>query len=72
MVAGEDFSLDSTGPDLSHVEWRSSAPTCPAGTMEVATFLGVGTPPSGGELDHGGFELVFGSSSDQGFSFVIP
>lgn len=72
MVIGEDSSGNFTNldnRDVSHTEWRSGAPNCPAETMEVQTFVGLGDPRTLGELDEGGFDLV---SLDQHFTFVIP
>jgi hypothetical protein len=54
---------------LPHFAWVSAAPNCPAGSMEVNSWLGLGDPGTGGELDVGGFDMtLFG----QGFAFVIP
>jgi hypothetical protein len=72
MVVGGDNASGVTGETVdrvSHVEWRSTLFDCPAGTMEVRIFIGNGTPPTGGQLDQGGFDLLEGN---QGFSFVIP
>jgi hypothetical protein len=73
MVVGNDFSfgITSTGNnDVSVAEWASIvSANCPAGTMEVRTFQGDGSPPSFGETDFGGFDLF---PLSMGFTFVIP
>jgi hypothetical protein len=73
LLVGEDFTFGGTGhsiDNVSHVEWNSSgAVGCPAGTMQVLTFVGDGNPASGGETDFGGFDLT---PVNQGFTFVIP
>jgi hypothetical protein len=72
MVVGEDFAAggtDTGSDDVSHAEWNSTPSDCPAGTMEVRTSIGFGSPASGGETDLGGFEL---GEFNQPFSFVIP
>jgi hypothetical protein len=72
MVVGEDIALSNTnteGDDVSHVEWASNAANCPAGTMEVRTFVVDGTAGTFGETDFGGIQLF---QFDQGFTFVIP
>jgi hypothetical protein len=72
MVVGEDLTHGSTDPGtdgVSHVEWRSGGVDCPAGTMEVQTFFGDGSPRTFAETDFGGFNLDL---TNQGFTFVIP
>ena len=70
-VAGESLfnSTNSGSDDIGHVEWSSDGPNCPAGAMEVRSFIGDGRPGSGGEFDSGGFDMIL---EDQGFAFVIP
>jgi hypothetical protein len=72
MLVGEDFTGAGTGAfsdRVSKPEWQSTASACPAWTMEVLTFLGDGSPASGGELDLGGFDVDL---DDYDFTFVIP
>ena len=72
MVVEEDFAGDTTNDALdrvSHTEWYSGAPDCPAGTMEILAFLGDGNPPTFGETDSGGFSLT---PWPMRFTFVIP
>jgi hypothetical protein len=72
MVVGTEFSGSGTSElfdDVSHVGWNAAAPDCPAGTMEVRTFIGFGNPPTFSDVDEGGFDV---DQFDQRFSFVIP
>jgi hypothetical protein len=74
LVAGSDFSLDSTsisGEDASVVEWSASTGSCPAGTLAVLTFayLGDSIDDDDGGGNSTGDNLV---ASDESFAFVIP
>ncbi len=73
MLVGENFagSFTSGGADdISHAEWNSSPSSCSAGTMEVRTYFGQGTPANpGSEFDFGGFDMI---AVDQPFVFAIP
>ena len=72
MVVGEAFGLNGTSDandNVAQVEWDSTPTQCPAGEMEVRTFIGDGSARTLGETDAGGFDLQF---SNQGFAFVIP
>jgi hypothetical protein len=72
MVAGEDVAsglTDDPADELAHAEWDSSRTSCPAGAMEVETFVGVGVPGTGGATDFGGFNVFL---IDAPFTFVIP
>jgi hypothetical protein len=72
MVVGTEFSGSGTSEqfdDVSHVGWNAAAPDCPAGTMEVRTFIGFGNPPTFSDIDEGGFDV---DQFDQRFAFVIP
>jgi hypothetical protein len=72
MVVGEALPYSATSAafnDVSHVEWDSTAPDCPVGTMEVRTFVGLADAHTFGETDVGGFTV---QQHIQGFTFVIP
>lgn len=72
MLVGEALGFNVTSieaDDVSHAEWNSAPVFCPAGTMEVWTFTGFGSPATEGETDQGGFAVGGGN---QGFTFVIP
>ena len=73
MLVGENLATSFTSgtqDDISHAEWTSDPDSCPAGTMEVHTYFGQGTPANtGSEFDFGGFDLI---AVDQPFVFAIP
>jgi hypothetical protein len=79
LIAATEFGADNTsdgGNQVAHAEWRAAAPDCPAGQMEVLTFLDEQktqvqpvTGCSGCTVDDTYRDLVL---TDQGFSFVVP
>jgi hypothetical protein len=74
LIATPDYTADSTviGGTNGHqaiVEWRSQAPACAAGQMQVITgFRSVSTTGS----SDGDVRTVNNDVADQGFFFVIP
>jgi hypothetical protein len=74
LVATPDNEQNGTHPvqeDKSVVEWDSGLDGCPAGTLEVNTFLydGDGTDDDGGTADSPGDNL---EPNNEAFSFAIP
>jgi hypothetical protein len=75
LLVGPDIANNGTNPgpfdDVSHVEWRSSGANCPAGRLEVDTFVydgdGIDDDDGGGNTTGDDFLVA-----DQGFAFVVP
>lgn len=75
MVVGEDAGVnntDSDGDDMTHSEWDSLPPAgaCNASEMAVVNYTALGSEPSFGSTDSGGFDLQ--EEVEGGFTFVIP
>jgi hypothetical protein len=76
MVVGEVLLGGATSDglnDVSHAVWNPRDPSvphqCPPTTMQVWTFIGDGSPPSG---SGGGFDVFGPPGSAQPFTFAIP
>jgi len=75
LITGPDFVGNGTADgseDVSHVEWRSDAGDCPAGTLEVLTYVFFGDEVDNDSAtgpDTQGDDLI---QHDQSFAFVVP
>jgi hypothetical protein len=72
LVVGPDFFGNGTGVnDVSDVEWQSTVSDCPAGTLQVVTFVydGDGVDNVVGTADLPGDSLP---PNDEPFAFVVP
>jgi hypothetical protein len=71
LLVGRDSATFPSDQDFSLVQWRSSGVDCPAGRLEVDTFVYNGDDiddDDGGGNTQG--DVLF--ASDQDFTFVIP